>query len=92
VCKNRKATCAGGGGGFQFLNLAELPHPPRAPVRAVVIVVVIVVVVVVVVMQTTTLPGVGAEDAVRIGKLCFNSVLKYLLPTAVSTTQSRGYA
>ena len=49
-------------------------------------------VVVVIVVQTTTLPGVGAEDAVRIGKLCFNLVLKYLLPTAVSITQGRGYA
>jgi hypothetical protein len=49
-------------------------------------------VVVVIVVQTTTLAVVGAEDAVRIGKLCFNLVLKYLLPTAVSTTQGRGYA
>jgi hypothetical protein len=75
VCKNRKATCAGGGGGFQILIMAELPYPPCAPV-----------IVVVVVVQTTTLAGVGAKDAVRIGKLCFNLVLKYLLPTAVSIT------
>jgi len=37
---------------------------------------VIAVVVVVVVVQTTTLAGVGAEDAVRIGLSCFNFVIR----------------
>jgi hypothetical protein len=46
--------------------------------------------VVVIVVQTTALAGVAAEDALRIDRLCFNLVLKYLLPTAVSTTQGRG--
>jgi hypothetical protein len=70
VCKNRKATCAGGGGGFQILILAELPHPPCAPVCAVVVVVDVVVV------RTATLAGVAAENAVRIGLSSFNLVIQ----------------
>jgi hypothetical protein len=81
VCKNRKATCAGGGDGFQILIPFELAHPPDAPVIAVVVVVVVVV-------RIAALAGDCAGRAPRIGWSTLNSVVQ--LPSTVLLFSAAG--